>query len=48
MPSGAIEVAREQFTRVTSKGNQTLGFTFAIGLAVSLWSANAAMKSLCD
>jgi membrane protein len=48
MPSGAIDVAREQLTRVASKGSQTLGLTFAIGLAVSLWSANAAMKSLFD
>jgi membrane protein len=48
MPSGAIDVARDQLTRVASKGNQTLGFTFAFGLAVSLWSANAAMKSLFD
>ena len=48
MPGGAIDVAREQLTRVASKGNQTLGLTFIIGLAVSLWSANAAMKSLFD
>lgn len=48
VPGGAIDVAREQLTRVSSKGNQTLGLTFAIGLAVSLWSANAAMKSLFD
>jgi len=47
-PGGALDVAREQLARVTSKGNQTLGLTFAIGLAVSLWSANAAMKSLFD
>jgi membrane protein len=48
MPGGAIDVAREQLTRVASKGNQTLGLTFIIGLSVSLWSANAAMKSLFD
>lgn len=48
IPGGAIDVARDQLTRVASKGNQTLGLTFAIGLAVSLWSANAAMKSLFD
>jgi membrane protein len=48
MPGGAIDVARDQLTRVASKGNQTLGLTFIIGLAVSLWSANAAMKSLFD
>lgn len=48
VPAGAIDVAREQLTRVTGKGHHTLGLTFAIGLAVSLWSANAAMKSLFD
>lgn len=48
VPSGAIDVAREQLTRVTSKGSQSLGVTFVIGLAVSLWSANAAMKALLD
>jgi membrane protein len=48
VPSGAIDVAREQLARVTSKGSQSLGVTFVIGLAVSLWSANAAMKALFD
>jgi len=48
MPDGAIDVAREQLTRVASKGNHALGLTFVIGLAVALWSANAAMKSLFD
>lgn len=48
VPGGAIDVAREQLTRVSSKGGQTLGWTFIIGLAISLWSANAAMKSLFD
>jgi membrane protein len=48
LPSGAIDVAREQLTRVASKGNQALGLTTIIGLAVSLWSANAAMKAVFD
>jgi membrane protein len=48
LPWGAIDVARDQLTRLASKGRQTLGLTFFIGLAVSLWSANAAMKSLFD
>ena len=48
MPGGAVEIAREQLTRVASKGGQTLGVAFGLGLAVSLWSANAAMKSLFD
>ncbi|MCG6203116.1 YihY/virulence factor BrkB family protein [Rhodopseudomonas sp. HC1] len=48
LPGGAIEIARDQLTRVASKGAETLGFTFAIGLVISLWSANAAVKSLFD
>ena len=48
VPGGAIDVAREQLTRVSSEGGQKLGWTFVIGLAISLWSANAAMKSLFD
>ena len=48
IPGGAVEVAREQLTRVASKGNSALGFTFSVGLTISLWSANAAMKSLFD
>ena len=48
LPGGAIDIAKEQLTRVASKGTQTLGLTFAIGLVTSLWSANAAMKSLFD
>jgi len=48
VPGGAIGIAREQLSRVASKGSQTLGLTFLIGLGVSLWSANAAMKSLFD
>jgi membrane protein len=48
LPGGAIDVAREQLPRVASKGPQTLGLTFLVGLGVSLWSANAAMKSLFD
>lgn len=48
LPGGAIDVAREQLTRVAARGSQTLGLTFLLGLAISLWSANAAMKSLFD
>lgn len=48
IPGGAVDVAREQLTRVSTKGDRTLGLTFAVGLVISLWSANAAMKSLFD
>jgi membrane protein len=48
LPGGAIDVAGEQLTRVAWKGSQTLGLTFLVGLGASVWSANAAMKSLFD
>jgi membrane protein len=48
VPGGAIEVVRDQITRVASQGRTTLGLTFLAGLAASLWSANAGIKSLFD
>ncbi len=48
LPSGAIEVIGDQAKRVASKGGTPLGFAFMIGLAVSLWSANAGMKAMFD
>ena len=48
LPGGALDVARDQLTRVASKGSGTLGTTFVVGLVISLWIANAAMKSLFD
>jgi membrane protein len=48
VPGGGLEVIRDQMTRVAAQHNNTLGLTFVIGLVVSLWSANAAMKSLFD
>ncbi len=48
LPSGALEVIGDQIKRITAEGNTTLGLTFFIGLAVSLWSANAGMKAIFD
>jgi membrane protein len=48
LPQGGLDVARDQLTRVASKGAPTLGWTFTFSLAISLWSANAAMKSMFD
>src|SRR5205809_5518989 len=48
VPAGAIEVIRDQITRVASQGGATLGLTFLVGLLASLWSANAGIKSLFD
>ena len=42
LPEGATEIIRDQLTRVAAHGKSTLGLTFAFGLLLSLWSANAA------
>jgi membrane protein len=47
-PSGAIEVIRDQLTRLAAQGGTTLGISFLIGLVVSLWSANSGIKALFD
>ncbi|WP_158744254.1 YihY/virulence factor BrkB family protein [Acidisphaera sp. L21] len=46
VPAGGIEIVKDQVTALTSGGSKTLGWGAIIGLATSLWSANAGMKSL--
>ncbi len=48
IPGGGLELIRNQVDHVVSQGNQTLGLTFLIGLAASLWSSNAGTKALFD
>ena len=48
LPEGAIEVVGSQISRIQAQGGGTLGLYFFIGLAVSLWSANAGVKSVFD
>ena len=48
LPGGALDLIREQIANITSKGSGALGTAFAIGLATSLWSANAGMKAMFD
>src|SRR5205807_2953170 len=48
LPGGAIEIVRDQMTRVASQGGGTLGVAFVVSLAMSLWSANAGIKSMFE
>jgi membrane protein len=48
LPSGALDVVRDQLTRLTSQGTTSLGISFVIGLVISLWSANGGIKALFD
>jgi membrane protein len=48
MPAGAFEIVREQVGRIVAKGEANLSFSFAFGLALAVWSANAGMKAMMD
>jgi membrane protein len=48
MPGGALDVIRNQMNQVASQGPSKLGVAFIISFLVSLWSANAGIKSILD
>jgi membrane protein len=48
LPGGGVDIIRDQVNRIAAKGETKLGFAFAFGLALALWSANAGMKALID
>jgi membrane protein len=48
MPAEAYELIRDQALKLTSKGGQQLGLSLAVGLLLSIWSANAGMKAMFD
>jgi membrane protein len=47
-PGGAVDVLREQMTRLASQGGTTLGVSFLVSLAISLWTTNSGVKALFD
>ncbi len=48
VPGGGTQILEEEAKRIASNSNSTLGLSLVIGLAISLWSANQAMKALVD
>lgn len=48
VPEGALQIIGDQISRIQAQGGGTLGLYFFIGLAISLWSANAGVKSVFD
>ncbi len=48
IPGGGMDILRSQLERITEQAGSTLGFAFAGSLAVSLWSANAGIKSMFE
>lgn len=48
VPASSLGFVREQVARIVTKSDGALGFAFAFGLVVALWSANAGMKAMFD
>jgi len=48
LPEGSFQIVQDQIVRVLAKGNTELGLTFAFGLALAVWSANAGVKAVID
>ncbi len=46
LPAGGLAVLGEQMTRLAATPPGDLGLTFALSLALSIWSANAGMKAV--
>ncbi|TWH01113.1 membrane protein [Mesorhizobium sp. J18] len=48
LPSGGIDIIREQLSALASQDRSALSIGFIIALLVALWSANAGIKALFD
>ena len=48
VPAGALDLLREEITRIAGRSDGRLTFGFLIGLGIALWSANAGMKAIFD
>ena len=47
-PGGAIDVLREQLTRLGQQSGAALGASFFVSLAIALWSATSGVKAIFD
>jgi membrane protein len=48
IPGGGMEVLQDQMSRLAEQDESSLGIAFLVSLALSLWSANAGIKSLFE
>lgn len=48
LPEGAMSIISDQISRITSGSDAGLSLALALSLALSLWSANAATKSVIE
>lgn len=47
-PGGAIDVLRDQLTRLGQQSGTALGIGFFVGLVIALWSATSGVKAIFD
>ena len=47
-PGGAIQVLRDEMTRLASRGGTTLGVGFIVSLVISLWTTNSGVSAIFD
>ena len=48
LPGGVIQLIGEQISLISRQGNETLGTAFAVGLVITLVSANSGVSALFD
>ena len=48
VPTGALDLVRDEITRIAAKSDGKLTLGFLIGFGIAIWSANAGMKSIFD
>ena len=48
VPAGALEILRDQLTRLTAESSEKLGLTLIFSVAIALWSASAGIKAMFE
>lgn len=48
VPSGGLDIVREQLRRLAERGQTSLGLTSLFAFAVALWSANSGVKAMFE
>lgn len=48
VPSGVLEIIRDQLVRLTAQSNNTLGLALIFSLTLALWSSSAGVKAMFE
>ena len=48
IPSGGLDIVREQLRRLAEQGQTKLGLTSLVAFAIALWSTNSGVKSMFE